>query len=131
MLLRPSPDGTDSYSIVGECYMHGLEDSQAILGPLPDEYRAQLSKSKDGQSTALVFQNMTTGEVSPQDPRLEPLGGPDYPWERVEMERDPDDPPSVQCFRNTLDGRVMKSDPRVLPDALRRRGAKLVEFNLR
>ncbi|KAH6857146.1 heterokaryon incompatibility protein-domain-containing protein [Chaetomium sp. MPI-CAGE-AT-0009] len=130
MLLRPLPDDTDSYLIVGECYVHGLEDSQAILGPLPHEYRAQLAKSKDGQGTALLFRNMVTGEVSEQDPRLEPLGGPDCPWERVQMDREPDDPPSIQCFRNTLDGRIMKSDPRILPDALRRRGAKFVDFKL-
>lgn len=131
MLLRPCADETDSYSVVGECYVHGLEDGQAILGPLPDGYQAQLAKSKDGQSTALLFRDTATGAVSAQDPRLEPLGGPDCPWERVQMEREPDDPPSVQCFRSTLDGRVMKSDPRILPDALRKRGTKLVDFKIR
>jgi hypothetical protein len=131
MLLRPLPDGSDCYTVVGECYMHGLEDGQAILGPLPHDYEVQLSKSENGQSTVLLFRNKTTGEVSAQDPRLEQLGGPDCPWERVQKDREPDDPPSVQCFRNTLDGRVMKSDPRLLPDALRRRGVKLVDFKVR
>ncbi len=131
MLLRPLPSATNTFTIVGECYMHGLEDGQAILGPLPPEYQAQLAKSKDGQSTALLFRNVTTGEVSAQDPRLEPLGGPDCPWERVQMDRQPDDPPSVQCFRNVVDGRVVKSDPRVLADALRERGTRLVDFEIR
>lgn len=37
MLLRPTSDSR--YQVLGSCYVHGLMDREAFLGPLPEDYQ--------------------------------------------------------------------------------------------
>lgn len=32
------PDGPYSYKVVGKCYMHGMMDGAAFLGPMPSDW---------------------------------------------------------------------------------------------
>ena len=131
MLLRPYPHSlADRFIVVGPCYVHGLMDSEALLGPLPEPWSIQLAQGYVVQ----IFRNSTTGVLAWDDPRLDPL--PPEEWERVKVDefrgvkRTRDDPILVQYFRNKRTGRVIDSDPRLLPSSLGKRGVKLSAFRL-
>jgi hypothetical protein len=77
------------------------------------------------------FVNDDTGEVTREDPRLEPHPA----WKRVgldEIGREPtgDDPEVWDYFRNKNTGELMNHDPRLLPEALEARGVPLTQFAL-
>jgi hypothetical protein len=58
------------YQLIGECYIHGLQHGEAILGALPDGWRR---KFESGDLVA-TFQNERTGETTKVDPRLKRFG---------------------------------------------------------
>ncbi|KLU92613.1 hypothetical protein MAPG_11558 [Magnaporthiopsis poae ATCC 64411] len=134
VVLRPRPDGT--FQLVGYCFVYGLHDATALLGPLPHPWQVQLWRYEKSMFREVYrFFNPDTGEVTADDPRLEP----DPVWERVGAEslgRDlgPDDPAICEFFRNTETGEVVDYDPRLLPEALekmlRTNGKKLETFAL-
>jgi hypothetical protein len=66
MVVRPTKD-KDHYLLVGSCYTHGLMDSEALLGPLPNGWRIYFSLL--GNYLYVSPDGMTTH----QDPRLWPL----------------------------------------------------------
>lgn len=40
ILLRPESSGR--FKVVGECYVHGVMNSEGLLGPLPDTWKVQV-----------------------------------------------------------------------------------------
>ena len=59
------------FQVVGECYIHGLMDGEAFLGPLPDNYTA-LGKWEDvTDAFCFVFVDKETGKIQYNDPRME------------------------------------------------------------
>lgn len=124
MLLRLGPSGR--YQVVGECYIHGLMDSESLLGPLPDPWKVLVDFDSNGIYDGRYL-NPSTGVVTKGDPRLDSLP---VEWERVYADRSPDDPLLLALFKNKVTGEVMNSDPRLLPEALKQRGVDLKTFQL-
>lgn len=125
MVLRRSESG--KLSVVGECYVHGLEDGASILGPLPSDYRLRIDKPSSGFESTYSFENLETGVVEEHDPRLGLLSSE---WEHRPRERHQDDPQCFECFRNKVSGEVINHDHRLSPDALRERGVRLQDIDL-
>ncbi|KAK2676518.1 Heterokaryon incompatibility [Fusarium oxysporum f. sp. vasinfectum] len=111
VLLRPSEDNT--WKFLSDCYVWDLEATQGLLGPLPSLWQAQLFYDPVTEHRSYTrYHNPETGELTAEDPRLEPLVG----WQRVSVEelgRDltGDDPEVYDFFRNMEDGRIVNSDP--------------------
>ncbi|RDL38024.1 uncharacterized protein BP5553_05457 [Venustampulla echinocandica] len=124
ILLRQN--ATENFQVVGACGIHGLSDSASLLGPLPKPWKVEIV-SYSSILPNYQFVNAVTGEVTLEDPRLEPL--PEE-WERFESPWTPDDPEFFQRFRNRTNGEEINSDPRIFPEALKARGVPLRTFQL-
>ncbi|KAF5677435.1 heterokaryon incompatibility protein [Fusarium denticulatum] len=130
VLLRPCGDNT--WKFLSDCYVWDIEATQGLLGPLPSPWQAQLLYDPVTEQRSYArYHNLETGELTAEDPRLEPLAG----WQRVSVEelgRDltGDDPEVYDFFRNMEDGRIVDSDPRLEPEALKSRGVNLETFIL-
>ena len=73
-----------------------------------------------------MFYDTESETLTKEDPRLDPLG---KEWASFERERLPDDGPTFAGFRHIVTGETRNSDPRLTIEALRRRGAKIEEFD--
>ena len=68
LLLHPT--GNNQYQIIGHCYAHGIMSGEALLGPLPGDYRfvfafdSTLNQYNDG------FHSPERGIIRWNDPRL-------------------------------------------------------------
>ncbi|KAH8598663.1 heterokaryon incompatibility protein-domain-containing protein [Bisporella sp. PMI_857] len=126
ILIRPQPNNT--FQVLGECLIFGLNDSNAFLGPLPSPWAAHVFNDSTGVFTVLRFYNAETKTTCDEDPRLGPL--PEE-WEAVDRgERTSEDPRILRCFKNKQTGEIVNSDPRMEPGVLRGRGVKLRIFAL-
>jgi hypothetical protein len=125
MLLRPESSGR--FKVVGECYVHGVMNSEGLLGPLPDTWKVQVRFDAAGVNIKRYYCNSSTGVITPDDPRLHPLP-PE--WERIQAERTSDDPVHFAPFKNKITGEVINSDPRLLPEVLKMQGVDLKPFQL-
>lgn len=123
LLLRPSGE---VFEVLGICNAHDLCDASALLGPLPLPWTLQFLSSNDIDAKAPNLQpryvNMTTGDITNEDPRLGPLPPS---WERMSIEWASHHPRYVDFFRNTETGDIVSSDPRLTPGELRARGLAL------
>ncbi|KAI3320241.1 HET-domain-containing protein [Xylariaceae sp. AK1471] len=126
VLLRPTSSG--EYEVVGDCYLHGIMDGEALLGALPPAWSAQLVPTADGVDRRL-FRNADTNITTSEDPRLVNLSIP-AEWESIEFEWTPADPIYCKKFRNTNTGEFINSDPRLFPEALIERGVPLKTITL-
>jgi hypothetical protein len=125
ILLRPtSTDG--EFFVVGECYIHGFGQSEALLGPLPLPWEMVYVPDNRSYPQA-AFKNTSTGEVTVEDPRLPPLPAA---WERFASGRTAADPVSFVRFRNKETGSIVNYDPRMMPEALEAQGTELETFLL-
>jgi hypothetical protein len=123
-ILRKQSNG--KYLFVGCAYVHGIMDSEILLGPLPvgTELRVAFDMYFVEQPH---FFNHKTRKSTTKDPRLPPLPAE---WKEV-MTQDKLWPnKKVEAFENMNTGQILHSDPRMLPDALRARGVPLEEFAL-
>ena len=103
--------------------MHG----QALLGPLPPNFRVYSYRGNDGVDI-VSYLNTQTNEFHFDNPNLGPLPSQ---WEQGEItEWSVDDPADLVKFRNKATGEEIDSDPRMLPEALKARGVKLETFSL-
>ncbi|KAI1773872.1 heterokaryon incompatibility protein-domain-containing protein [Hypoxylon cercidicola] len=68
MVLRRVKD--DIFRIVGECYVLGISEGEALLGPLPDGTR-RLFASDPKSGVQSYFLNSRTGHTGLMDPRLQ------------------------------------------------------------
>ncbi|KAL9072263.1 MAG: hypothetical protein Q9157_005173 [Trypethelium eluteriae] len=131
VLLRKQPG--QRYKVIGECFVHGLNDASALLGPLPKPWNVTINCGFGGHllqwaggRKTLRFFNSKTGAYTYEEPRLPPLGV----WDRIDHTPGPNVPEIYEYFRHKKTGEVMDSDPRLLPEALKSRGVQLETFSL-
>ncbi|KAI4172280.1 MAG: hypothetical protein LQ348_006808 [Seirophora lacunosa] len=121
MVLRPTNDG--SFLVVGECYVDGLMEGEALLGPLPSNWRRVTRFDEETKLWWDMFEDHDQGVWQVEDPRLGPL-----PKGRYEVEH-----PKQHLyakFRDETEDTPTSFDPRMLPSSLRERGVELQDFNL-
>ncbi|CZR66833.1 uncharacterized protein PAC_16734 [Phialocephala subalpina] len=119
------------FRIVGSCYVPGIMDAEALLGPLPSGWSARQENVQDGQSV-MMFAN---GDCRTQkDPRLPPLPSP---WryiygdeEAAQEEAENLEDMMKQWFENVETGDRTDFDPRLTPEFLRERGVAVEELIL-
>lgn len=135
VVLRPIHEGKDTlgststFEYIGECFVHGLQDSTRLLGPLPHPWKSCVVRCP-GVRICLGFKNTETGEETLEDPRLEAMDL----WERVCPEEGKIEQhcPFEYCFfRNKETGEVVTYDPRLEPAGLEARGIELMWFSLK
>lgn len=73
-VVRPAPGIKGRYNVVGEAFLYGLHNGEAVLGPLPDHIRAEVHFEIG--SGWFTYRDTRSGAVSSIDPRLEALGIP-------------------------------------------------------
>ena len=106
LVLRPT-SGLQ-YKVVGECHVHGLQEGEAFLGPLPDEYQPILIWD---QAYYSAFIDKRTGDIQYEDPRLE-----DGDWDTSE-----------RAPIRLHDGLISL---KVTPNILKRRGVNVQSIDL-
>ena len=123
LLLRPSPNG--NYKVVGECYMHGLMNGEALLGPLPNMWKPAVIL-EEGPGYVDGLQNIDTGECVLVDPRL---GSLPPGWNLKDPRRRAS---WDNWFVNNQTGERIRypQDPRLTAEALEAQGVPLQEFIL-
>ena len=78
-LLRPT--GDKQYQLVGHCYTHGIMSGEALLGPLPGDYRSVFPFDSKRNYYTRAFHSPEKSIIQWNDPRLpfktvyEPSGG--------------------------------------------------------
>ncbi|KAI9641390.1 hypothetical protein NHQ30_010192 [Ciborinia camelliae] len=124
MIFRPTTSLSsteEEFQVIGECYVHGVDDAVTILGPLPPDLKVQFDKESSGYGSTHTYKDIRTGQVTQEDPRLPELS--EMGWRRApQRARKPDDPTLWQDFENIATGEVMDSDPRLMPEYLRKIG---------
>ncbi|KAL6705945.1 hypothetical protein ACN47E_006224 [Coniothyrium glycines] len=123
VILRPDQNG--KYRLLGLCYLHGIMDGEALLGPIPHPWKVAVRRTPNLTGSSVLdmrFINVETGEDTRNDPRLEEVP---EPWEPIEKQDEMRLGVFVQHYRNRMTAKVTNSDPRLFPDALRQRGIRL------
>ncbi|KAK4495200.1 hypothetical protein PRZ48_013527 [Zasmidium cellare] len=119
LVIRPRLDGT--YWVIGWAYAHGVMDSEALLGPLPEGWIVTQRFVHLRQLPRYI--NVPENRSQLDDPRLGELS---TGWRRIANRHlTPDDPVVVDYFENVDSGEIINYDPRMTADALRSRGVKL------
>ncbi|KAF2833421.1 hypothetical protein CC86DRAFT_9574 [Ophiobolus disseminans] len=128
ILLRPktSDNAVQHHQVVGISYIHGLMEGQAILGPISVPWRMVIETITP---VTIEFRNSQTGEMTREDPRLDPLPH-DSRWVKIEKKDETRSPYAIQHYKHLDTGQVLTSDPRLLPEALRARGVNVETFIL-
>lgn len=123
LIVRPTREGR--YRIVGSCYVHGLMDNEALLGPLPEGWSIR-QRFVNGRWRS-QYRNARAGETTDDDPRLSPLPSV---WKRGNPMPTADDPARVDLFENTDTGEFINYVPRLSVTALEQRGIMLETITL-
>ncbi|EEU33466.1 uncharacterized protein NECHADRAFT_98482 [Fusarium vanettenii 77-13-4] len=126
MALRPTSTG--AFQVLGPCFVHGIMDGEALLGPLPSGWTVKASYGEDGLLRP-VYHNSHTDTACVDDPRLDSRALPSH-WEPIEWTRTRDDPIACTKYRNGTTGEEINCDPRLLPDALSARGVRCEAIDL-
>ena len=111
MLLRPTSES--QYQVVGPCYVHGLMNGEAFLGPIPEHFQWIDVFEEPKRQFFRGLLDRRTGKTQYNDPRIESLPEDDSD-EAVPMIRSPDG--SQQRY--------------LTPEMIERRGVKLQTFDL-
>ena len=124
LILRPSD--TESHRVVGECYIDGFMESEALLGALPENwhYVSHYLPDLNKNSNFDVLKDTQTGEIQAGDPRL---GSLPVGWCIVDHHAKH----IYNRFSNAesgVDDTIL--DPRLSPEALKARGVSLQEIRL-
>jgi hypothetical protein len=117
MLLRPV--NAKHYQVVGDAYIHGLADGQALVGKLEYPWQIRI-KQKPFSNYTCLYCNFDEHIVTEEDPRAGSLP-PDWV---AEYSR-----PKLK-YKNTVTGEELDSDPRFSPENLKARGTRLQTFTL-
>ncbi|KAL8711719.1 MAG: hypothetical protein Q9220_003890 [cf. Caloplaca sp. 1 TL-2023] len=114
------------YTMIGECYIHSLMASEALLGPLPSEWTNAAIRI-EGFAYVLGFVNSANSEEHLfEDPRL---GSVPEGWK---LKRPEEKPHWSNWYVNDETGErlVWPCDPRMTPDELAARGIQIQEIVL-
>ncbi|KAH8592667.1 heterokaryon incompatibility protein-domain-containing protein [Bisporella sp. PMI_857] len=123
MVLRPVQNGT--YKVVGEGYCQGVMSGEALLGPLPGNFRIMRNYHKSG-GLKWAYHDSDAGLLHVEDPRLGPLPAA---WTR----RGHKATSKWTWYVNDETGEEFKhqrGDPRLTPTALKEMGVDLKVFRL-
>jgi hypothetical protein len=127
MILRPA-EGT--YRVVGSCFVQGLMNGEAILGPIGDQYHIiAVEDSMERNILVPRYVDNVTGARHVEDPRLANVPLP-LEWQQIQWERSSGDPMHCNKFQNKNTGEVINYDPRLLPTALKERGIDVEKLTL-
>lgn len=111
-------DGRGNRKIVGQCYVHGIMEGEALLGPLPNGWRKANEYSRQYGGNWPVIVHNETGQLMTEDPRL---GNLPPGWTRETW----DDDPYVRYVREDgVKPTFPDKDPRMTYEALEARGVK-------
>ena len=119
IVLREEEDG--NYLVLGECYVHGLMNGEALLGPLPDGWQQVFRYDGNTQRYADVFCDRRHGTYQYEDPRL---GDLPESWSTMVH------PLQYLLFINEKQNLKSLFDPRLRSEHLRERGVELQQFHL-
>jgi hypothetical protein len=125
LLLRPVPHQKDTYRLVGECYVAGLMNGEALLGSLPGLWKfGQINRNRN---RVYIDDNANSTLM---DPRLGLL--PDGWQIRYSGGTETNTEGNLNDFEfeNKKSGVVTWADPRLTKDALVERGLDMREFIL-
>ncbi|KAL2065756.1 hypothetical protein VTL71DRAFT_3426 [Oculimacula yallundae] len=135
LLLRPTQQDTHTYRVVGDCYIAGMMDTEALLGPLPAGWSRKYAHNASDRAVILYKNGSTTTQDDPRasafpqgwrnrfgtkDNQL--VNEPDYGDEMGHLGR--------IWWDNLGTGQRTLYDPRLTPDLLRARGVDMVEITL-
>lgn len=122
VILRPKTTG--EFSVVGLCYVRSLACGEALLGPLPAEWRIMYKRSNT-DARDWFFVNRVTGETTFEDPRLGPLPKCWRYFENFSSAAI-----KFPQYENLDTGEMLPelADPRMLPAVLVARGVELQDF---
>jgi hypothetical protein len=121
MILRELP--SRNFQVIGECYIQGLMDSEAVLGGLQPPWRIEYSIVSNIPKPTATFVNIESGIRQSEDPRL----GDVLPeWEELPSR----DTLLFKRFKHRVTGQILRSDPRLLRENLKARGVKVKKFVL-
>jgi len=70
LCLRPSPTSPTHFQVVGECYVWGLMDGEALIGPLGPQFKRITALDDFSKRYATAFQDIQSGSIQRGDPRL-------------------------------------------------------------
>ncbi|PMD34449.1 HET-domain-containing protein [Hyaloscypha variabilis F] len=127
IVLRPTARG--QFQVVGECYVHGLSDAEALLGPLPKDWEIEIHVDSANGVGWPIFVRKPTDTRTWQDPRLPrlPPGWEGIPHPELSSGTTG---PLFNRFKSTITNETTEFDPRLSPEALEERGVKLQRFQL-
>lgn len=74
IVVRPRPGIEGRYLVVGESFVYGLNNGEAVLGPLPDHIHVVHQYHPETGGFLDAYRDARTGRVSWIDPRFEALG---------------------------------------------------------
>ncbi|KAJ0116357.1 hypothetical protein J7T55_007337 [Diaporthe amygdali] len=74
LVLRRCLNGANQYSVVGVCYVEGCARGEPLLGNLPDHIGFSWIEDTVRLGWSRRFENLWSGELFQEDPRLESLG---------------------------------------------------------
>jgi hypothetical protein len=116
LLLRPISSRAakfeQKFRIVGSCYIVGLMNNEALLGPLPSHYEP--IRVLENKTYHQAFFNNRIGQLEKEDPRLIALQlRNSFPEELAKA--------SIS---------IQDGDPRLSVETLRKRGIALSEFTI-
>jgi hypothetical protein len=128
-VVRPSRDG--HFQMVGECYLHGFMNGEALLGPLPPQTRSIARYDEKTGAYWRCYLNENSGHYAIEDPRLGPLPSG---WRRKDHDRDH----VISWFVNDTTGEGLDMewrdngfpDPRASAEAFINKGIGLRYFHL-
>lgn len=111
LLLRPAPNL--QYQVIGACYIHGMMQGEAFLGPIPNHYQVVIIFEDRLGGFFKGFLNHQNGKTQYTDPRFE------APIEADDTE--------VVLFQEHSDGSRSRC---LTAKILEKRGVKLQNFDL-
>jgi len=120
--LHPCENG--NFKVVGTCYCHGIMSGEALLGPLPDDWQAEVGTTVVVAENEPVvedcfFVNKKSRERTQQDPRLWELPPS---WKHILNSK------GELQYENIHTRETTWVDPRVTSEELEKRGVKIKEF---
>ena len=122
LVLRANEDG--DYTVIGECYLHGVMDGAGLFGMLPSKWQRIRHYDPDLKGYYDAFINHDTGKTQVEDPRLGPLP----PGWKLAKHKERH---IYNMYSNDTTGEFKTyMDPRMSPEALKAGGIPLQEFRL-
>ncbi|KAK0099535.1 hypothetical protein ONS96_008369 [Cadophora gregata f. sp. sojae] len=132
LVLRPQPDGVDTFKVVGECYVPSFMNAEALLGPLPPGWTKRKLVSKYLGLIMMYEQGQTKTQEDPRtasfpsDWRIM-FGTRENP---LEVEPEDENDWEFRWFENMKTGEQTSFNPAITPSLLKERGVDIRQLRL-